>query len=124
MIIDTEASRDVFNVIELSTLTRWEPEQDLSPDTTKLVPSARTVEERSRGIFIEKLEDLQHVLDHYAAAHQAKLGVGLKDGERSYELDSKPLATSLQEPPRSTPAQPALRAVVRCSQVPRWGQTK
>jgi hypothetical protein len=44
MIIDTKASRDVFNVMELSTFTQWEREQDLSQDTTELIPPRRTVE--------------------------------------------------------------------------------
>jgi hypothetical protein len=30
MILDTQASRDVFNVIELKALTQWLPEQDMS----------------------------------------------------------------------------------------------
>jgi hypothetical protein len=74
MIICTKASSDVFNVIELSAHTQWEPEQDFSQDPTKLVLPARSVEERSRGVFSKKLEDLQRVLHHYAAvAHPVKL---------------------------------------------------
>jgi hypothetical protein len=41
MIIDSKASRDVFNVMELSTLTQWEPEQDFSHNTTELKPPQR-----------------------------------------------------------------------------------
>jgi hypothetical protein len=76
MISDTKASRDVFNVIELSTLTRWE-----------LVPPKRTVEDRRRGISIKKPENLQHALDHYAENQvPIRLGVGLKDGDQWYEF--------------------------------------
>jgi hypothetical protein len=60
-----------------------------------------TVEERGRGIVIEKVENLQRVLDHYPAVrHPIKLGVGLKDGERWCELwfmDPITAATSITD---------------------------
>jgi hypothetical protein len=59
----------------------------MSHDTAELIPPTRTMEKRGRGIFIKKTENLQRVLAHYAAVeHQIKHGVGLKDGERWYEL--------------------------------------
>jgi hypothetical protein len=46
VIIDFRASRDVSNVVELPTLTSWEPEQDLSHDTREIAFPPRIVDER------------------------------------------------------------------------------
>jgi hypothetical protein len=71
MILDTQESRDVFNVIELKALTWWSPEQNMPQKTLGPIPPPRTVEERARGIYVKKSENLQHVL---------------RDGERWYEI--------------------------------------
>jgi hypothetical protein len=47
-IIDTKVGRDAFNVIELSALTQWTPEQDFSHNTAEFKPPPRTIEQRSR----------------------------------------------------------------------------
>jgi hypothetical protein len=58
-------------------------------------PLPRTVEERARWIYVKKSENLQHVLDHYAsAAYPIKLGIGLRDGERWYDIWIKVQAAS------------------------------
>jgi hypothetical protein len=94
MIPDTQASRDVFNVIELKALTQWLREQGMSQNTLEPIPPPRTVEERARRTYVKKPENLQHVLDHYASvAYPIKLGIGLRDGERWYDIWIKvPLA--------------------------------
>jgi hypothetical protein len=43
-LIFTKASRNIFNIIELSLPAQWEPEQDFSRDMTELVPPQRTVQ--------------------------------------------------------------------------------
>jgi hypothetical protein len=81
MIIDTKASQDLFNVIELTGMTQWLREQDMSQSTMKLTSSPRTVEERASGIYIRKPEN-----PYAAIQYPIKLGVGLKDGERWYDF--------------------------------------
>jgi hypothetical protein len=66
-ILAARASRDVMNVIDIGTLTEWEPEQDLSQDNREINMPSRIVEEKGRGTIIRKDRDFLRLLDNQAA---------------------------------------------------------
>jgi hypothetical protein len=87
MTIEPKVTRDVTNVTELSTLTTWDPDQDLFPGSREIVSSVRIVEERGRGTFVKKDRDFQHILDHQAELQrEIKLVIGLRDEDGVVEL--------------------------------------
>jgi hypothetical protein len=91
----------VSNVIEMPTLTRREPEQDLSHDAREINLPVRIVEDRGRGVFIKKCSVLKHILDHRAQLDKpVKLGLSVRDEGRTCEFwftVAIPAAPTLEE---------------------------
>jgi hypothetical protein len=87
MILEARASRDVMNVIEIGTLAKWEPEQDLSQDSREVITPARIVEARGRGTVIRNEWDLQRLLGQQVAIQrEIKIGVGLWENGRMTDM--------------------------------------
>jgi hypothetical protein len=87
LILAARASRDVMNVIEIGTLTEWEPEQDLSQDDREINTPSRFVEERGRCTIIRKDRDFLRLLDHQAAMQrEIRVGIGLREDGRVTDM--------------------------------------
>jgi hypothetical protein len=86
IILEATERRDLTNVIELPTLTKWTPETDLSQDTRKIKPPVRVIEERGGGTFIRRDDHLQRLLDYQIELQRdVRLGAGLWDGNRTVD---------------------------------------
>jgi hypothetical protein len=76
-----------MNVIEIGTLTEWEPEQDLSRDCREVITPPRIVEERGRVTIIRKGEDVLRILDYQAAMpREVRVGICLCENGRTMDM--------------------------------------